>query len=409
MTGAVDETVPLTSARVSWAYRLSSGLAMVGLTAGTFAATVITNEYGGASFGALLTAVWIALLVGGRLVVAPYLPLVIRTFGARRTFLAVKVLSVALWLLLGALLQAGVVGATSLYVTAPLFGAIAAFAASLTTLYSAAYINRHEVSGALARMAVVRGGAVALGAALAGLLVITVGPAWAIIARGAFEVPLVLVLLLLRPGEEPRSPTASRRVWRGLRDDILGNSNLRLLVILGMGLTFFAMPFSELLVPISAQLRPTETIQGAALLVASIALGQTLSVSPVDALRVRYTPAKSAALAAAARGLALLVFGLSALVTAGGWELAVWAVIGLGFGAARAASGALMTGAAVASVVKENSSRALVAFSFACALTNPIGVLTWGSLITLVGVEWTLLFGAFGVLTVSAYVLKRTR
>ena len=99
--------------------------------------------------------------------------------------------------------------------------------------------------------------------------------------------------------------------------------------------------------------------------------------------------------------------GKTALVTGGGWELALWAVIGLSFGAARAASGALMAGAAVASVVKENGSRALVAFSFACTLTSPIGVLLWGTLIGVVGVEWTLLVGATGVLAVSSYVLRR--
>lgn len=403
----MDDTVAVTAASVSWAYRIASGLSMVGLAAGTFASTVITNEYGGASLGALMTAVWIALIVGGRLLVAPYLPLVIRTFGPRRTFLAVKLLSVALWIVLGVLLLTGVVGALGLYLTAPIFGAIAAFASSLTTLYSAAYLNGHDMSGALARMAVVRGAAVALGAALAGTLVLTVGPGWAIVARGAFEVPLVLVLVLRRPAEEPHSPAASRRVWRGLRDDILGNSHLRLLVVLGMGLTVFAMPFSELLVPISAQLRPSQAVQGAVVLVASIALGQALSIFPVDALRRRYVPAKSAAIMGGARGLALLALGVSALVASGNWELAVWAVIGLCFGAARAASGALMAGAAVASVVRENSSRALVAFSFACAVTSPIGVLLWGSLITLVGVEWTLLFGAVGVLTVSTYVHRR--
>jgi hypothetical protein len=109
------------------------------------------------------------------------------------------------------------------------------------------------------------------------------------------------------------------------------------------------------------------------------------------------------------RGLALLAFGLSALVATGGWELAVWAVIGCAFGAARAASGALMAGATMASVIKEDGSRALVAFTFACTLTSPIGVLLWGTLIAVVGLEWTLLVGAVGVLSVSWYVLRRAR
>jgi hypothetical protein len=390
-------------------YRITSGLGIVGLTAGTFASTVITNEYGGVRYGALVTAGWIVFLVAGRLLVAPYAPLAIRKFGPRRTFLTVKVLSVVLWILLGILLAMGSVGALSLYATAPIVGAIAAFASTLTTLYSGAYINGHDMSGALARRAVVRGGGIAVGAFVAGVLVLTVGPAWAIMARGALEIPLIIVLLFFRPGEEPASPQADRQVWRGLRDDLRSNPGLRLLVILGMGLTIFAMPFSELLVPIITQLRASDAVPGAALMVASIALGQSFSIFPVDFLKDRFVTGVSAALMGGVRGLALLAFGLSALVATGGWELAVWAVIGCAFGAARAASGALMAGATMASVIKEDGSRALVAFTFACTLTSPIGVLLWGTLIAVVGLEWTLLVGAVGVLSVSWYVLRRAR
>lgn len=404
-----DTTSAITSRGVSWAYRLTSGFGIVGITVGTFSSTVITNDYGGggASYGALVTAIWISLLVVGRLLVSPYLPLVIRTFGPRRVFLFVKILSTVLWVLLGLLLAFGVVGAPSLYATAPIFGAIAAFASTLTTLYTGAYISGHEMSGALARMAVVRGGAVAVGAATAALIILTLGPAWGILARGAFEIPLIIVLLVWRPAREPSAPEAKKQVWRGLRNDLASNPVLRRLVVLGMGLTIFAMPFSEMLVPITSALRPSDYVTGAALLVASIAIGQSFSVLPVNYLQGRYPALQSASVMAGMRALGLVLYGASAAVLTGGWELIVWAVIGLAFGMSRAASGALMAGAAMKSVAEGNGSRALVAFSFACTLTSPIGLLLWGSLITFASVEVAIVVGAIGALAVSIYAFRR--
>lgn len=96
------------------------------------------------------------LLVAGRLLAAPQLPFVIRTFGTRRTFLTVKILSLVLWVLLGLLLARNIVGA-----------------------------------------------------AVGATLVLTLGPAWGIMARGAFEIPLIIVLLCFRPAKEPAAPEAS--------------------------------------------------------------------------------------------------------------------------------------------------------------------------------------------------------
>ena len=393
----------------SLGYRFTSGFAILGLTAGTFCSTVITNEAGGMRFGALVTAVWIVLLVAGRLLVAPYLPLVIKTFGPRRTFLFIKFASLVLWSLLGLFLVSGTVGAAALYATAPIFGAIAAFASTLTTLYTGAYVVGHEMSGALARMAVVRGGAVALGAVLAGLITVSVGPAWGIFARGAFEIPLIIFLLVYRPSREPQSPEASKQVWHGLVNDIRSNKALHLPILMGIGLTIFAMPFSELLVPISSQLRPESAISGAALLVASVAIGQSLSILPVNALHDRYPATVSAAFMGSTRGLALILFALVGLVLTGGFELLVWALIGLAFGMTRAASGALMVGSATSSVTEENRSRALIAFSFSCTLASPIGVLLWGALMSVTSVETTLLVAGLGAFLVSAFAFQRAR
>ena len=391
----------------SIAYRLTSGFGIVGLTAGTFSSTVITTYYGGETYGPLVTSVWIVLLVLGRLAVSPYLPAVITRFGVRRTFLTVKVASVVLWIALGSLLALGLVGAPSLYATAPFFGALAAFASTLTTLYSGAYIPGHEMSGALARMAVVRGGAIAVGAAVGALLVLPLGPAWGIIARGAFEVPLILVLFLLRPTREPAAPAAKRQVWKGLVDDLRSNKALRPLIILGMGLTVFAMPFSEMIVPITDQLRSSDIVQGAALMVAAMALGQSFSLFAVNALQPRMIPTRAAAVLGGTRASALLLFAITAVVLSAGGQALVWCVIGLVFGMARAASGAFMAGAATASVSPEDSSRALVAFTFACTAVSPVGVLMWGLLMTYTSVTFTLMVGGVGALFISAFVYGR--
>lgn len=397
---------PHTPRAISWAYRVTSGIAIVGITAGAFASTVLTNDYGGAQLGAIVTAVWIVLVVVGRLLVAPFLPLVIRRFGARRTFLTVKVAAAVLWLLLGVLLALDVVGVLSLYAAAPIFGALGVFASTLTTLYSGAYISGHDMAGALTRMAVVRGSAVALGAFVGALIIVTVGPAWGLAAKGLLEIPLIIVLLAYRPAAEPPAPEAKRPVFAELRKDLAENPVLRRLVILGVGLTVFAAPFSELLVPITASLRQTQVVTGAALLIASIALGQVFSVQPVAALQARFTAMQGSGLMGGLRALCLAVYGLVAFALGGGLELAVWAVIGLAFGMSRAASGALMVGAAVKTVSKENSSRAIVAFSFACTLASPVGLLLWGALVSFVSVEVAILVGAVGAFAVSAYVFR---
>ena len=405
--GAAAKAEPHTPRGISWAYRVTSGVAIVGITAGTFSSTVLTNDYGGAQLGAIVTAVWIVFTVAGRLLVAPFLPLVIRKFGARRTFLVVKVAAAVLWVLLGVLLALGVVGVLSLYATAPIFGALGVFASTLTTLYSGAYISGHEMSGALTRMAVVRGGSIALGALVGALIIVTIGPAWGIVARGLLEIPLVIVLLAYRPAEEPPAPEAKRPVFAEMRKDLADNPVLRRLVVLGVGLTVFAGPFSELLVPITSALRQTDVVTGAALLIASIALGQVFSVQPVAALQARFTAMQGSGIMGGLRATCLGVYGLAAFMLSGGLELAVWAVIGLAFGMSRAASGALMVGAAVKTVPKENSSRAIVAFSFACTLSSPVGLLLWGALVSFVSVEVAILVGAVGAFAVSAYVFRR--
>ncbi|MFM9136288.1 MAG: hypothetical protein ACKOT0_12800 [bacterium] len=405
--GTAATAEPTTPRGISWAYRVTSGVAIIGITAGTFASTVITNDYGGVQLGAFVTAVWIVLLVAGRLLVAPFLPLVIRTFGARRTFLTVKIAAAVAWIALGVLLAGGVVGPLSLYATAPIFGALSVFASTLTTLYSGAYISGHEMSGALTRMAVVRGSAVAVGALVGAIVIVTLGPAWGLAARGLLEIPLVIVLLAYRPAEDPPAPEAKRPVSAEMRKDLSTNPVLRRLVILGVGLTIFAGPFSELLVPITAALRQSDVVTGAALLIASIALGQVFSVQPVAALQARFTAMQGSGLMGGLRGACLVLYGIAAFLFSGGFELAVWAVIGLAFGMSRAASGALMVGAAVKTVPKENSSRAIVAFSFACTLSSPIGLLLWGSLVSFVSVEAAIIIGALGALAVSAYVFRR--
>lgn len=402
-----SDEVP-TSARLSWIYRISAGVAIVGFTAGTFCSTVITTEYGGVAYGAMVTALWLILMIVGRLLVAPYLPLVVRKFGSRTTFLSVKIAATVLWILIGLGFVTGVLSVPVLYATGPIFGALTVFASTLSTLYTAAYVTGHQMSGALARMAIVRGGAVAVGALLAATIALTIGPAWGLVARGVFDIPFIFVILLTRPGREPEAPRANREVWRSLRADISSNPGLRRLIVLGMGLTIFAMPLTELIVPITASLRPDGMVPGAALLVAAASLGGSLSILPINALQYRYAPGQAAAIMGASRGLALVLFGLSAYLLTGAWELAVWAVIGLGFGMSRSASGALMASAAVATVARQDSSRALVAFSFSCTLMSPVGLILWSVLIDLVSVEAAVAVGAVGALAVSWWVFRRS-
>ena len=402
-------TEPRTSRGISWAYRLASGFAIVGLTAGTFCSTVLTNEAGGDSFGAVVTALWIVLMVFGRVVVAPYVPLAIARFGVRPTFLAVKIACAVLWSLTAMALGLNLVGIGLLYATAPVFGALAVVASTLTTLFTGAYISGHEMEGALTRMEAVRGVSVALGALLGGAIATTINPAWGLLARGLFEIPLIVVLVVTRPARDPDIPRATPAVWRDLRTDIASNPRMRRLVLLGVGLTIFALPLSELIVPIASDLRQSPLVSGAAIMLASIALGQSLSVFPVTWLTARLPKEKSAIVMAGARGVALLVYCLASLALTGSAELAAWAVIGLGLGMAGAASGALMVGALVKTVPRNDAARAIVAFAFCCTLASPVGLMLWGIIIDFVSVEAALAVGALGVFAFTWWAWRRER
>ena len=363
----------------------------------------------GQQLGAVVTALWIVLLVLGRVAVAPYLPGTIARFGPRRTFLAVKVICAVLWALTAVALGLGFASVTVLYWFGPLFGALAVFASTLTTLYTEAYISGHEMAGALTRMDVVRGISVAVGAVLGGALALSVGAAWGLLARGLFEIPLIIMLMVARPAHEPEPPPSSRAVWRDLRADITGNPLMRRLLVLGVGLTIFALPFTELMVPIASDLRASSLVSGAAVMVASVAVGQSFAIWPVTWLSARVPQPRSSIAMGATRGVGLALYCAASLIFTGSLELAVWAVIGLAFGMSRSASGALMVGAVVTTVTQENKSRAIVAFAFCCTLASPLGLLLWGLIIDFASVETALAVGALGVFACTAWMWQRER
>ena len=105
--------------------------------------------------------------------------------------------------------------------------------------------------------------------------------------------------------------------------------------------------------------------------------------------------ALAATLAGADARHALLAFAFASFVWTGENELAIWVLIGAGFGAARYTAKALELDAAVNSGVPDGE--AVATLSFGKGACTPVGLLLWSMLITFASVEVTLLVASAGL------------
>ena len=390
-------------------YLFGVAASTAGLAVGTLDATGITTRAGSITNGAIYTSAYLAILLITRAIVVPQTARISARFGIRRAYQLTIALGSLTWGIAGALILAGLPGLPVLLAFAALFGVSSGFSATLAPIFSKAYIAGKDMAGAYAWMSVIAGIAWALGSVGGGFLLNTAAPGVGLLIKAALGVPLLVVLVRITPATEPHTPRARKRAWADMRDRLLGNAQLRYATILGCGVALFAAPLVSLIVPIVDALRQSPLLPGAGILMAAMALGQLSSPYIVSKFSTERSLLKAAAIASICCAAMLGADAVAALFFSDKPELVVWSVIGFGFGGMRFAARALNIGAVTASGSDESAANLISAFTFATALSSPVGVLIWGVMINRISPEAAIAFGAAGTAVVSIASLVAAR
>ncbi len=356
-------------------------LASAGSSVSALSATGITTVAGKFDSGAIFTGAYVATgLVAGALTM-PYAPRVCQRIGTRAAFAwATSLLSVS-WLLVAALLFLGASPMPVLFAAAPPIGALIGFLAVVSPVVYKAYLDSSDMSQVMARITVVKGVAAVAGALAGGFFVTSGTEAVGLLAAGLLRIPLAVFATRIAPPHAIADPLHAPTPWRDIVTSLRASPALRRATLLACGVAIFVAPLASLVVPLTQVLRREPLLQGAGLLMASIAVGELLSPLVVSRLSAKRAPIASAALASMATGGFLLALALVSITTSNLAELAAWAVLGIGFGSTRFASRALTFGAAAEAQGPHDVAKSLAAMLLLASVVAPIGILMWSTIL----------------------------
>ena len=391
------------------AFVVSMGLSAAGVTISMLGATAITASTNGGAHGALWTGAFLILMFVSKAAAVRFVPTWSDRLGPGRMFLLTNVVSVSLWGGAGALILLGAPGTVVILAIAPIAGIVNAVFAVETPLLAKAYLSRHSMAAANARVAVARGVACAIGALVAGALIHASGPGWALLARAVLSVPLAIVILRRAAGERTPAPVAATGDPLEEPDgpSILEDPAVRRVILLAILLTAATAPVLVMIVPIAQSLRQTPLIVGASIMTSAMAAGELLAPFFVHRLERRAErgrdPIRDALLWTAA---SLVAFGVASTLLSHRPELAAWIVVGLAFGGLESASHSTVLGALVAASGSFDTRRALAVMKFATNLAAPAGIVVWAILIDQANAQTAILVAA-AVLIVGTLVIGR--
>lgn len=377
------------------AFVIGTALSTIGAALGILEATYIATV-SDPSRGALRTAFMITLLLAASVLTVPQVPRLASRWGYRRLYALTVGATAAVWAVTGLAVVAGLPRYPTLLVAVPFMGVLTGLSTVLAPLLCRAYLSGDSMAGAYARLSVIMGLSWGAGSLLGGHLLQTAPAGLGFLSRAALAVPLAAVLALCPPrGDVPPAKARAGRAWRTLLHHVSTPSPLRTVITLTGFVGIFALPYLTLIVPITAALRHVPLISGAGLLMAGTAVGQVFSPLFVTLLQRRFASLPAAVLASLVCAALLLAFAFASFVWTGENELAIWVLIGAGFGAARYTAKALELDAAVNSGVPDGE--AVATLSFVKGACTPIGLLLWSMLITFASVEVTLLVASAGL------------
>lgn len=379
------------------AFVLGVGLATAGSSVSLLGATGITTEAGHLDSGAIYTGLYIVIgLVAGALTM-PYAPRMCRVLGTRAVFTGASFLLSGLWILVALLIFLGVPALPVLLFAAPVGGGVIGLTAVLSPVVYKAYLSSSDMTQVMARMTVVKGVAAVVGALAGGVFISSGTEAFGLIAAGLLRIPLALFALRIAPALSIADPLQAHTPWSDIVTSLKENPALRRATFLACGVAMFVAPLASFVVPLTHALRREPLLQGAGLLMASIAVGELLSPIVVSRFRAKRTPIASSALASVVTGGILLALAVASMTLTNEIELVVWGMLGIGFGASRFASRALTFGAAAEAQADHDVSKSLAAMLLSACLVAPVGIVAWSVILRWGSAPAALIFGAVGI------------
>ena len=386
-------------------YLIAIGIVVAGGLVGHLGATSATTLEGGKGDGSFDTGLYITITtIFAGFTAIRALPLAKR-WGARRLWAWVNVLHTTLWLTLGILVLFFDSHTVILFAFAPFLGTVAGLLGTVSPLMTRAYLGG-GMAHANSRRAAVAGIAGAIALLVGGALIHLVGPGIGMVLCGVMGSPLLYVAFRVEPIGEPSEVVAPPHPLRTALRTAAENPRLRLVALVAVSTVMFTLPFAMLMVPILNEVDHNPVPSGAGMVLAGMSLGKLLTPRVVDRIE---SSGRSDAVGAmwAALGVAVLLyaFTISTPLLSDVPELAVWVLIGIGFGALRATVISMNEGAAVTAMPKDMAMEGMAVLAMAVTFTSPVAAFSWGWSIQQIGAIPTVFIGA--TLMVISLVLLR--
>jgi len=386
-------------------YLIAIGMVVAGGLVGHLGATSATTLEGGKEDGSFDTGLYITIttLFAGFTAIRA-LPLAQR-WGALRTWAWVSVAHSTLWLVLGVLVLTIDSHTTLLFIFAPFLGVIAGLLGVVSPLMTKAYLGG-GMAHANSRRAAVAGIAGAVSLLVGGALIHLVGPGIGILLCGVMGLPLLVVAFRVEPSEEAPEVVVPPHPLRSTLRNTAENPRLRLVALVAVSTVMFTLPFAMLIVPILNDVDHNPVPSGAGIVLTGISLGKLLTPRVVDKIESSGRKDVVGALLAAL-GIAVLLYAFAAStpLLSGIPELAVWVLIGIGFGALRATVISMNEGAAVAAMPKGMAMEGIAVLAMAATFASPLAAFSWGWSIQQIGAIPTIWIGAT-LMVVTAVALR---
>lgn len=372
----------------------------LGSAAAVLAMAVVASNAGttGAA-AATYTALLLTLNFGVATIVTPYAGRIGHRWGVRRTFIGAQLGGALVFAAAAALIAAGVPGFPVLLASAPLQGAFGGLSHIVSPLVLRAYAAGEDLASAEANLSLTTGAAWVVGAFAGGWLLDSIGAPAALTLDVVLTVPLIAFVGWWPPAQQPATPHVNHQPWRSLVRSLVASKKLRTASALGVASALFIAPLTTMLVPITRGLQHDLAVH-AAVLLASLAIGEMLAPVAVKRLKRTGTSIRPSALALFLGGVVLVLVALLVSALDGGAELVAVAAFLIVFGAVTySASSFLIAGAADS--IADDAQAGLAAFFISVGIATPIGTLLWGRLIDFAGPGSSMLLSGVAMAVVA--------
>jgi MFS family permease len=413
---AIRRICQKTSRSGSVAFVVAMAMSGAGVTISLLAATALENETNGGAHGALWAGAFLIILFVTKAGAIWAMPTWSVRVAPERLFLLTTILLIVAWGGAGILIVLDAPATAIILAVAPVDGIANGVFAVETPLLSSEYFSEQSFATAHARVSFVWGIACALGAIGAGLLIDGAGAGWALVARAALSIPMLLVavrLVRFRTRVIPHfemhdASVASVNQSREARR-LLADPAVRRVVLLAVILTAVTAPVIVMIVPIGESLLHTSNVLGASIVLSAMSVGSLLAPAFVRLFDRRMSTGRDPILAAfVASGLLLAAFGVASIFLTSRTQLFALAAVGLVFGGAEFGSQSTVLGQVVRVSGSSSARQAISTMKFSTSLAAPLGILAWEILLdTTSGV--TAMFVSAVAVIIVAFSFSRLR